>query len=196
MIRTMIPFREDANLGLAYNEEMQRLHDGDWAIFLDHDAMPTTGRWFLQFAEAIRFQPDAGAIVAMANRIASPWQRAPVPTNCNDMAWHRRYGTERAKVRTLLDISQTKGWGGVCFAISKAAWQAAGGFAHGLGCVDHSIHFRLQRTGRKVWLHEGIYFFHWRHHGEQDPTAHFPKAENCPCRGPEKPPTERITIPC
>lgn len=197
MIFTHVPYRLDANLGRAYNEFLELLPADAWACFLDHDAMPTTGQWFRQLTEAIAFKPDAGAFVAMANRMASPWQRPhDVPTNNNDMAWHRQKGAERAaKVRTLLDISDTKGFGGVMFAISKTAWAETPGFADGLGCVDHSMHFALQKTGRRVYLLEGLYVFHWRHHGEADPTSMHPKAANCPCRGLETLPTERILIP-
>jgi len=194
MIYTNVPYRLDANLGKAYNDFMLLLAAGDWAVFQDHDAMPTTGAWFRQFAEAIEFLPDAGAIVAMTNRIAADWQRVG-DRDGNDIAAHRRFGTERAKIRTLLDISETKGFGGVCFAVSKAAWRDAGGFADGLGCVDHSLHFRLQKVNRRVWMHEGIYLYHWRHQGEPDPTSLYPKAANCPCRGIETPPTERISLP-
>lgn len=193
-IRTMVPFRLDANLGRAYNEEMERLPDGDWAIFLDHDAMPMTRFWFAQFDEAIAFRPDAGAFAVVTNRIASPWQRAGDPDS-NDIARHRRFGAEQAKIRTLLDISETKGFGGVMFAVSKEAWRAAGGFAEGLGCVDHSLHFALRRIGRPVFLIEGLYVFHWRHFGERDPTTVFPKAPDCPCRGPEEEPTRRLRLP-
>lgn len=194
MIFPMTPFDEGKDLGAAYNRAMQLLPDDAWAIMQDHDAMPTTPHWFRQFREAIDFLPDAGAIVAMTNRIAAPWQQCG-DTVSNDIAVHRRYGARRADVRTLLDVSGTNGWGGVMFAVSKAAWRAAGGFASGLGCVDHSLHFALRRIGRKAWMHEGIYIYHWRHHGEPDPTSSAPKAANCPCRGPETMPTERIALP-
>lgn len=190
----MIPYDLEANLGRAYNAAMDRLPEGDWAIFVDHDAIPATGQWFRQFREAAEFLPDAGAIVAMTNRIAAPWQRCGDPVS-NDYLAHRRFGKERAKLRTLLDITDTKGWGGVAFAVSKDAWRAAGGFADGLGCVDHSLHFRLRAAGRRVWLHEGIYYYHFRHQGEPDPTSQHPKAANCPCRGPERAPTVRISLP-
>ena len=193
-LHAMIPWDNEANLGLAYNEAMRRLPDDDWAIFVDHDAMPTTGQWHRQFEEAARFLPDAGAIVAMTNRIAAPWQRTGDPVG-NDYAAHRRHGAARAKLRTLLDITDTKGWGGVAFAVSKAAWRQVGGFADGLGCVDHSLHFRLRDAGRRVWMHEGVYYYHWRHQGEPDPTSKFPKAVGCPCRGPETPPSVRIILP-
>lgn len=194
-IIAMTPFRADRNLGRAYNEAMSLLpSDDDWAIFIDHDAMPTTMQWHNQFSEAIAFRPDAGAFVAMTNRIASPWQRCGDHAS-NDIREHRKFGRERLKVRTLLDVSQTKGFGGVMFAVSKSAWRAVGGFADGLGCVDHSLHFGLQRIGRPVFMIEGLFVFHWRHWGEPDPTSSAPKAPNCPCRGPEAMPTVRISLP-
>lgn len=198
MLYACVPFRTDANLGRAYNDFMQLLPLEAWAVFVDHDAMMTTGKWHAQLCEAIAFKPDAGAFVAMTNRIASAWQRTPnVPSNNNDIAWHRRIGAERLAVRTLLDITETKGFGGVMFAVSKAAWIEVGGFADGLGCVDHSLHFKLQRAGRRVYLIEGLHVYHWRHAGpgEQDPTSLFPKAPDCPCRGAEQQPTDRILIP-
>lgn len=189
VILCMTPWDDDANLGRAYNEAMALLPDDAWAIFKDHDAMPTTGQWHRQFAEAIAHVPDAGAIVATTNRIASDWQRRGDPKT-NDIAWHRKYGAERASIRTLLDISDTKGFGGVMFAVSKRAWSECGGFAEGaLGCTDHSLHFRLQKISRKVWLHDGIYVFHWRHFGEPDPTSAHPKVRDCQCRGAESPPS-------
>lgn len=193
---TMIPYRDDANLGRAYNEAMALLPDepDTWAIFLDHDATPTTGRWWHQFREAILTVPDAGAIVACTNRIAAAWQRAGDRV-INDIAWHRQYGKQRARVRTLLDITETRGWGGVMFALNRAAWQEAGGFADGLGCVDHSIHHRMRAKGRRMYLHQGLYVYHWRHFGEADPTRQHPKAPNCPCQaGDEKVPTVEVQI--
>jgi GT2 family glycosyltransferase len=187
---THVPYRADANLGRAYNDFMGYLGAHDWAAFLDHDAMPTTGLWHRQIAEAIAFKPGAGAFVAMTNRIASKWQRAG-PELSNDVAVHRVYGAERAKVRSMLDITDTKGFGGVLFAVSKAAWQDCGGFADGLGCVDHSLHFRLRARGRRIYLIEGLYVYHWRHFGEPDPTSLHPKAKDCPCRGPELWPDRR-----
>lgn len=189
---TMVPFRTDANLGRAYNDAMCLLDAHDWACFLDHDAMPTTGRWHAQLVEAIESQPDAGAFVAMTNRIASSWQRCG--PDGNDVAIHRKFGADRVKVRTLLDITHTKGFGGVMFAVSKSTWQQVGGFADGLGCVDHSLHFKLQDAGKRVWLVEGLYVYHWRHFGEADPTSQYPKAANCRCRGVELMPTDRVRL--
>lgn len=191
----MMPFALDMNLGRAYNESMALLPAEDsWAIFIDHDAMLTTREWFRQFAEAIRFMPQAGAFVACANRIAADWQKAG-PANVHEMRIHRQFGKERLKIRTLLDITDTKGFGGVLFAVSKAAWRKAGGFREGMLCVDHSLHFALGRAGYRIFLIEGLYVYHWRRAFGDELPENTPRVEDCPCRGPEAMPTHRVSLP-
>lgn len=193
MILALTPFAEDKNLGGAYNAAMELLPDNAWAIMQDHDAMPTTPHWFRQFREAIDFLPHAGAFVAMANRIGPAWQRCG-PAG-DDVREHRRFGAERVNVRTLLDVTDTKGWGGVMFAISKAAWREAGGFADGfMGCTDHSLHFRLQRIGRRSFVHQGIYTYHVRASSEGNPGG-MTYVPDCPCRGVELTPTQQVHLP-
>jgi hypothetical protein len=196
MILTMTPFALDKNLGRSYNEAMQLLPEDAWGAMLDHDAMQTTRDWYALLTEAIAFQPAAGAFVAVTNRIDAVWQRAAEadPEN-HDIGYHTRVGLERLKRRTLLDITSTKGFGGVFFAVSKAAWRRAGGFADGLLCVDHSIHFGLQRTCRSVYLIEGLYVYHRRRAFVGPLPPDTPKAAGCPCRGREELPTRRITLP-
>jgi GT2 family glycosyltransferase len=195
-VLTMVPYALDRNLGRAYNEAMALLPDDAWAIFLDHDAMPTTREWYRQFVEAIEFQPQAGAIVAVTNRIDAVWQRLPgVNRENHDIGYHTTLGLQQLKVRTLLDVTGTKGFGGVLFAVSKAAWAQVGGFADGMLCVDHSLHFKLQAAGRRVWLHEGIYAYHRRRAFVGELPKDTPRVANCPCRGPEPMPTERVTLP-
>lgn len=196
MIVPMIPYASDRNLGRAYNDCMALLPESAWSIFMDHDAMATTRDWFRQFEEAIAVMPEAGAIVAVTNRIDAVWQRAQeTDPNNHDIGYHTRIGLERMKTRSLLDISDTKGFGGVCFALSKSAWRSAGGFADGLLCVDHSIHFGLQRARRRVYLHEGIYVYHRRRAFVGPLPDDTPRAANCPCRGAEQMPTQRIQLP-
>ncbi len=193
----MTPYALDLNLGGAYNAAMDLIPDGDGVIFQDHDAMPLTRDWYRQFHEAITFVPDAGAIVAMTNRISRQWQRAQEADRENhDIGYHTAIGLKRLAVRTLLDITDTAGFGGVMFAVSKVAWREAGGFADGLRCVDHSIHFRLQqRTQRRSYVHEGIYVYHRRRAFIGPLPAGTPGAANCPCKGVRQDPTRRLKLP-
>jgi len=187
----LTPFALDRNLGGAYNEAMALLPDDGWAILTDHDALWTTREWYRQISEAVAFQPRA-MFFAMCNRIAAPWQRIG-PADIHDMAVHRAFGKERLQTRTLLDITHTKGAGGVVMVVSKAAWREVGGFVDGMFCVDHNMHFAHADVGRPVYLIEGLYLYHWRRaHG--DTLVEEPKAP-CRCRGYEPPPTERLLIP-
>lgn len=197
MILPMTPYALDKNLGRAYNAAMALLpRDDDWAIMIDHDVLLTTRDWYPQIAEAIAFKPDAGAFVAVTNRIDAFWQRAEEsdPEN-HDVGYHTAIGLARLNRRSLLDITDTKGFGGVLFAVSKAAWREAGGFADGLLCVDHSLHFGLRKTGRRVYLHEGVYVYHRRRAFVGALPADTPRAKNCPCRGAEPTPTVRLELP-
>lgn len=193
---TMTPYALDRNLGRAYNEAMALLPEDAWGAFLDHDAMNTTRDWYRLIVEAIAFKPDAGAFVAVTNRIDAAWQRAQEadPEN-HDIGYHTAIGLARLKRRTLLDITDTKGFGGVHFAVSKTAWREAGGFADGLLCVDHSLHFGLQRAGRRVYLLENLYVYHRRRAFVGPLPQDTPKAKGCPCRGLERMPSTRLVLP-
>jgi GT2 family glycosyltransferase len=195
LILCMTPYAADMNLGRAYNEAMELLPDDAWAVFLDHDAWWTTKTWHRQWAEAIAFRPDAGVIVACTNRIAAPWQQVGDRDN-HDVAHHRAFGAERAKThRSLLDTTDTKGFGGVAFAISKRTWTLIGGARDGMFCVDHHLHFACRKAGLRVYLHEGLYVYHWRRAFGDNLPRDTPRAANCPCRGPEKEPKVRIQLP-
>lgn len=193
MIVAFTPFAVDRNYGAACNAHMQLLSDGDWGVIMDHDMMWTTREWFLQIAEAVTAHPRA-MFTAMTNRIAAPWQRPDgVDVNNHDVAYHRELGRLRLKQRTLLDVTHTKGLGGVIMVVSKAAWQEVGGFVDGLFCVDHNMHFAHADVGRPVYVMENLYVYHWRRaHG--DTLVETPKAP-CRCRGVEAWPTERISLP-
>jgi GT2 family glycosyltransferase len=212
VIYTGIPFALDMNLGAAYNDFMRLLPEDAWAVFLDHDAAWTTRAWFRQLHEAIAFKPDAGAIVAVSNRIGPPWQQAAASPELqtrlfgrivapdwrehHNMANHRRFGAERMKTsRTLLDVTDTKGFGGVAFAVSRAAWARVGGFVDGMLCVDHGLHFALKRAGLRIYALESLYVYHWRRAFGDELPKDTPRAADCPCRGPEIVPRTRIALP-
>lgn len=190
----MTPFALDRNLGAAYNQALEVLPADAWACFLDHDAMYSTRHWYAQLVEAIAFLPEAGAFVATCNRIGAYWQQTG-DKHCHDIAKHRQYGEQRRRVRTLLDVTETKGFGGVAFALSKAAWREVGGFRDGLLCVDHAMHFALRDRGRRIYLLEGLYVYHWRRAFGDELPEDTPRVPNCPCRGPEPPPMKRIALP-
>jgi GT2 family glycosyltransferase len=192
---TFIPFDLEANLGRAYNRAMAMLPADGWACLFDHDAMPTTREWYRQLVEVIEHRPDVGLLTAATNRIASPWQRASEADRENhDMAYHRKIGAARLARRTLLDVTETKGLGGVLMCLSRRSWELAGGFVDGMLCVDHMMHFAIARAGLRVYVLESLYVYHWRRAFGDNLPSTVPKARACPCRGPEPTPTKRIPI--
>lgn len=196
MIIPFMPFHRDKLFGRACNEAMALLPPGAWGVILDHDAMFTTSHWFAQIEEAIACRPDAGAFAVVTNRIASPWQRVPEAVLlADDILAHRKLGERRRAVRTLLDITGTKGFGGVVTVVNRDAWAECGGYyPDAMYCVDHSLFFRLRDRGRRVYLIEGLYVYHLRASSSK-PGPQVPKWAECPCRGAEPTPRERVALP-
>lgn len=161
-LMAMTPFRADKNLGVAYNEAMALLPDGGWALLMDHDMHFTTTQWWHQCQAAIAAEPY-GTFTAVTNSIASRWQRAAeAPPAGGSIDHHRAIGKVRLENRNLLDVTLTAGMGGVVILISKHNWMTVGGFADGMFCVDHQMHFALRDAGLKVFLIEGLYVYHAR----------------------------------
>lgn len=197
MIYTMMPFSLDYNLGRAYNESMALIGENDWAVFLDHDAIWTTREWYRQLEEVTRVVPDAGLVTAVQSRGWQKWQVGPY--DGHDMARNREIGKRAlAESRTLLDVTEASGIAGVVMLISKRAWRKAGGYVDGMYCVDHAMHFALAAAGLRVYVHEGLYVYHWRRANGDAPPKTAPTAPNCPCariRRTEVPPRRRVRLP-
>lgn len=195
MIYPMMPFDRDRNFGRACNEFLGLLPAGSWGVIIDHDCMFSTPHWYAQIAEAIACKPDAGCFAVVTNRIASPWQLATETVRLgDDIRAHRKAGEARRERRTLLDITETKGFGGVVTVVNRDAWAETEGYADGLFCVDHSLFFRMREKGRRIYLIEGLYVYHLRASSSL-PGKQEPKWKDCPCRGYETPPRERIALP-
>lgn len=192
----MTPYRDDRNLGRAYNDAVERLHDDDWCCLLDHDVHLLTLDWWRQLQEAIACRPDAGVFTCMTNRIAAPWQQFG-PKECHDIGALQKIALERQRVRTLLDITETKGFGGCLMCFSKRAWRAVGGFVDGMFCVDHNFLFALRRANYRAYLIEGLYIYHRRRafgHGMNEIGRDAPIKARCECRGVERLPHVRISL--
>jgi GT2 family glycosyltransferase len=155
---------EKKNLGKVYNREMERLpNDDDYMIFVDHDAMPTTYDWQNQIESIIEKNPSIGAFTAKTNRVFCKWQLAPVDRSSNDIAYHRdqgqailnKFGTKLRNVTTASPMS------GVVIVLKKSTWKKIGGFKDGMLGVDNDFHNRLRKKQERLFLMEGIYFYHW-----------------------------------
>lgn len=158
---------EPKNLGKAYNAFMERLRPGDWALFMDYDAMLTTRVAMDQCYALIKEHPDSGIITARANRAGTWWQEFDGGGKENhDIIYHRRVGKRVALDMGIevLDKTHAHPLSGFFMLTSFESWRAAGGFSEGWFGVDNDYHSRISRkASRKVLLALGIYVYHFYH---------------------------------
>jgi len=148
------------NLGKAYNDFMGRLGPEEWACFLDHDAMFTTGDWYGQMCEIINKHPSAGLFTAVTNAVYPKWQCVKMGY-AHDVKKHRMLGSDLL----LSKRTQTKPCrgrlSGVVILTSRRAWEKSGGFQDGFMGVDNAYHTAVAKAGYDVLLMEGLYVYHW-----------------------------------
>jgi len=128
MIVAMIPYcpsGHGANLGYAYNEQMKRLGDDDWACFIDHDACFTTREWYRQLEAIVERIEGPALLTARTNRVGTPWQCVEgVDPNEHSMEYHRAVGEKvmREQGTTITDVTGRSPISGVVMLLSKKTW--------------------------------------------------------------------------
>ncbi len=160
---------EVPDLGRAYNEVMAMLPDGGWACLLDHDVMFTTRGWYDQLCQAVAHDSQ-GTFVPYLSRGGARWQniqRAFPDTepDGHDIRYHRELGTRLAQQNGTAYVDVTTyghQGGGALMLLSKANWQAVGGFPSGCLTTDHDMFARLRRAGRHIYLMSRVYLYHWK----------------------------------
>lgn len=162
-IAAYIPYSPVGDLGAEYNRIIARLDPGEWALFLDHDAMALTNDVWDDLLEAIRLHPDAGAFVCWTNRTGNPAQQAPDCPPDDDIARHTAWAAD-LRARAGFHLTDVTGdqLTGVWFATSRSAWERAGGFAHGFGGVDNAYAKALRQAGLRTYRLDGTYIYHQR----------------------------------
>lgn len=162
IVVTAMPYADDRNYGRACNEVMALLPDDGWAVILDHDAMFTTREWHRQITAAIVAQPR-GCFTVKVNRVYCPFQRTEgVDPQSHDVRYHRGVGQRlQAQGLRLRDVTDDREPSGVVMILSKQAWREAGGFPQGLHYVDRMMWLALKHVGRRIYLIEDLYLYHW-----------------------------------
>jgi hypothetical protein len=157
-----IPFSTVGDLGAEYNRIMARLEPGEWAMFLDHDAMLLINEFWDCLRVAIAQHPDAGAFCTWTNRTGNPRQRDDGMAG-DDIRAHERHARALWLKHGfgLADVSGNE-LTGVCFATSRDAWDKAGPFVHGFGEVDNGYARSCLAAGLAVWRMNGTYVYHQR----------------------------------
>ncbi len=157
------PSSKGKDLGFAYNAFMGLLKDGDYAVFLDHDACFTTYDWYPQLEQIIKQNPTVGAFTGVTNRVYCKWQLANVDRTTNDIVYHRQMGKEiQTKSRLVVTNRTNHPWmSGMLIVIKKSCWKKIGGFRNGVLGVDNDFHMRLRKHHEKLFCIEGLYVYHY-----------------------------------
>lgn len=166
---TFIPYADDRNLGAAYNECMEMLPEDGWAVLLDHDVMFTTREWHRQIADAIATVPE-GCFSGVTNRIKCPFQQVEgVSMKNHDIRYHREVGKRLLSNLNLHDVTdEVRTPSGFLICLSKRAWLEIGKFPNGLHYLDRTIWEALRAVGRRLYIIEGLYVYHWHRGGGPD----------------------------
>ena len=173
-----IGWNREKNIGVYYNDFMNRLNNDEYGCITDGDAIFTTDFWGNQFEDIVERHPECGLFVPMANRIGCVVQREPEAEMLgDDMTEHRNLGLTLyiEKYSEIEDISDIPGIdiGGVLMLLSKKLWLKAGGFKKtGILGVDNDFHWRVKAMYEKVYLMKGVYLYHWYRGGMQVNKSH------------------------
>ena len=166
VIHAIIPFKAGKQLGACYNEEMERLPDGDWALFIDHDVLILNPKWHEMCMGAIEtIGHKAGIITCWTNNIGSQHQRLPTSPPSQDITKHtlKARALYEANGASYTDITRVKELiGGFFMLVSKSAWKRAGRFKDGFLGVDNDFHAKCMRVGLRVYRMDGLYCYHVR----------------------------------
>lgn len=159
------PDQSNRNMGKELNKICSKYNDDDWIIFLDHDAIWTTDKWYQQIQAAIDTKDKVGMFTCMTNRVMNTEQlyRRKISEN-HDMSYHRKVGADLYKAHGSNYYHLTKGSpvSGVvmivnCGIMKKIKFRE---LDSPLG-VDNYAHFDLVDAGYKVGLLKGLYVYHW-----------------------------------
>lgn len=161
-IHVTIPYREDRNLGKAYNDAFRIIPDEDYLLITDYDVLfllPDTIRHCYQY---VRARPDADMFVCWANRtFHSNEQLLNKTVNQDDqIRTHISIAHRIAElVPQVTPIRRTIS--GFVMLIPKRTWNEFK-FVEDLKClgVDTLYSQRLVDAGRTILRMDGIYVWH------------------------------------
>lgn len=168
MILTCTPYRQDRNLGLAYNQAFGLIQDEDWLIITDYDVLLLLPDQISHIHEYINRYPEAGMFVCWGNRTYhsnAQLYGGPVPTpeqvNKDDYII-RNIEIAKKCYANLYKVTEVKqNISGFLMAIPKRTWNEIK-FTEDLKClgVDTLFSQRMLNAGKKILRMDGIFVFH------------------------------------
>lgn len=163
MIHVRIPYRQDKNLGKAYNDEFDLCPEEDWLCFIDHDVLFLTPDAINIMEEYVKLYPDTGLFCCRTNRIhpLAQYQLVdPSPSlNTNVEHWMERAYNQKRLIPKFTEVQHEVS--GFLMLISKKTWRDIKFIESGraLG-VDNDYCWRLLDAGKSIRCMEGLLVWH------------------------------------
>lgn len=172
MIHVRIPYRQDKNLGKAYNDEFELCPEDDWLCFIDHDVLFLTPDAISIMEEYVKLYPDAGLFCCRANRIhplANYQLVDPTPSENSSIEYwmERAYQLKKELPRVSPVDHEVSGF---LMLVSKKTWREIKFVESGraLG-VDNDFCWKIIDAGKKILRMDALLVWHtYRFHNIKD----------------------------
>jgi GT2 family glycosyltransferase len=163
-IHISIPFSIEKNLGRAYNEEMARVPDEDWACLIDHDVQFLTSDAINHLYKYVELFPDTGIFTCFTNRLhplaANQLLLGRVDHDSSIINHLKQAEIQKKKLYEVTELN--KHISGFLMLIKKETWSEVYGFNEDKLClgVDNIFSDKILVSGKKILRMDGIYVFH------------------------------------
>ena len=161
-IHAVTPYRDDRNLGKAYNEAFQLIPDDDYLLITDYDVLfllPDTIRHCYQY---VKQYPEADMFVCVTNRTyATNAQRYNDEVSENDSIRHHIQVARKCAEKIPQATQLYRTISGFLMLIPKRTWNRVK-FTEDLKClgVDSLFSQELINRRMKILRMDGIYVWH------------------------------------
>lgn len=148
------------NLGAGYNDFMSTLQKGQWGAICDIDFLLWSDQ--LPYIEKIvQSIPDAGMFTCLTNRVGNLDQcYKKYLSNNGEMKHHRKIALKLLQTKGLIVKETNKPVSGHFIIVKKETWDKHK-FDNGILGVDNKYCQKLLKSGKKIYIMQGIYGFHY-----------------------------------
>lgn len=161
MILPCQPYREDRNLGKAYNEAFALIGDDDYLLIMDYDVMILLPEQISHIAEYTRRYPEADLLVCYANRTFATGPQIYGAIN-EDADIRKHIVIAKNRYRYLYKATPVQqNISGFLMVISKKTWKEIK-FTEDLKCLGVDTHYsqQLHAANKIIYRMDGIYVWH------------------------------------
>lgn len=164
MIHIITPYREDKDLGKAYNRACELIPDGDWICLMDIDAMFLTPDAPAMMQRYVDLYPQTGVFTCLTNRVshlAFEQLYEGHPSSEDSILVHIGIATRQRNLLPQSTIIRRGEISGYLILFSKETWQQ-NKFDEGIGClaVDTFWSRRIIQMGKDIRRMDAIYIWH------------------------------------